>query len=78
MEVWTNGGGFGTSGCESDCELGCDPEFCEFCQSFRVPRMATFFHCLPVAILFEPDLRRWSVLPLFSVLIKRLNECTVI
>ena len=68
-------------GCESaiyDYELSCEPVFCEFCQSFRVPRMATFFRCLPVAILFEPDLRRWSVLPLFSVLIKRLNECTVI
>ena len=50
-------------------ELSYDPGFYEFYQSLSVPRMATFFRCLPVAILFEPDFRRCSVLPLFSILI---------
>ena len=43
MEVWTNGGGFGTSGCESDCELGCEP-----CQSWSEPKISCFFRFLPV------------------------------
>ena len=61
IDVWIIGCGSAIYG----CELSCEPGSCEFCQSLRVPRMATFFRCLPVAILFEPRLRRCIVLPLF-------------